>query len=205
MYPTMFPDGAPPETAPLIAPLPRTEEARLREQYDHSPNLFAEQARGVDAEEEKRLREQFPTMYPAQEAHPNPTGDAQPAAGSEAAAFELPQGMDPQDPGVAAFRQLATEARIDGPRATKLLQMHRESMQRSVQAAFAAEQEQWEQAGRADAELGGNAYEGNRQFVIDLVRRHGSAEMADALGQVKAMHPDLLRLLVRLGRALEDA
>ena len=78
-------------------------------------------------------------------------------------------------------------------------------MQRSVQAAFAAEQEQWEQAGRADAELGGNAYEGNRQFVIDLVRRHGSAEMADALGQVKAMHPDLLRLLVRLGRALEDA
>jgi hypothetical protein len=185
-------------------------DAALREAYPNSPGLF--EPPSVDTAQEVALREAYPNspgLFAREPPAATPTPDAAKEASEtgESAAppadFKLPDGIDPNDTGLAEFRKLAGESGLAGERATKLLEMHRAGVHTTLRNAQARAEAQWERALLADPELGGGNFDANRRFAADVARRYGSDSLADAIAQAKAMHPDWFRLLVRLGRAAE--
>ncbi|WP_150106359.1 hypothetical protein [Anaeromyxobacter dehalogenans] len=130
----------------------------------------------------------------------------EPAAAPESPLdLEAPAGMDPADPILGEFKKVADELGLDGEGASRFLEMHERSLE-AWRETWDAQVTSWEKAARDDQEIGGDRFDSSIGIARDVVSEFGTRELEEALdAHGYGNHPELVRLLVRVGTALRDA
>lgn len=189
-----------------------------------SPTSNAPPETGGDRE--AMLREAFPSMFPKE---PPPATDAQsalvetqrtePAATRDAPSAEpvdlaasglavtLPAGMVP-DETLAAFDSAARDLHLDAAGAQRLVDLHHQAVERVAAEETAAWHEVtsgWRDAVKADKEIGGPNFDANVKLARQVLDTYGPGLKAELKNLGLGNHPEVIRLLVRVGRALPAA
>lgn len=119
--------------------------------------------------------------------------------------LEAPAGMDPNDPILGEFKKVADELGLDGPGASRFLEMHERSLE-VWRETWDAQVTSWEKSARDDQEIGGEQFDSSIGIARGVVSEFGTRELEDALNaHGYGSHPEFVRLLVRVGKALRDA
>lgn len=148
---------------------------------------------------------------PAEAAPAEAEKAPEPAAPVDPASYEvtLPEGMTREDPLVAAFLEGAAGASLDG----KAVQAVLDKTAPLVAAALAAPHKAWEQlnsdwqaAIKADPDVGGAKLPAAVESVTNLLDRHGSAELKEALKVTGAVNnPAVFKFLHKMAAAYAES
>jgi hypothetical protein len=125
--------------------------------------------------------------------------------------LKLPEGWDAKHTGLTEFREAAAEAGLDSKKAQRLFDMHAKAVGELAAAgtererAADAEVSSWAAKTKADPEFGGERLEATRGAVGELLKEFGTDGTRELFSGPIGDHPEMVRLLVRVGRALQNA
>lgn len=139
----------------------------------------------------------------------------QPGAGGDPktgapADYELkaPEGTQVPPENLKAFATDAKAMGLSAEQAQKLVEYQSKASaaaQAANDAAWAQTQKEWDASIRADAELGGAAFEANRDIATKALARFGTPKLAQELGRIGyGQAPEFQRLLLRVGKAIAE-
>lgn len=132
--------------------------------------------------------------------------DGRPPGATEPASLELdaPEGFDASSPLFGEFRKVAGEIGLDQEQASRVLELHQRALAQQDEA-WAAQVTKWEQDFGADAEIGGGRRDESLSVARAVVEEFGTPALFDALdAHGYGSHPEVIRLLTRIGRELRD-
>lgn len=127
--------------------------------------------------------------------------------------LKLPAGVKADDPTIGEFKKLATEAKLDGKAAQAIYDLHHrvnaaaaEAAQKAQDAVFEQERAGWIATLKADKEIGGAAYETNKQIALKpFVKFPAGAEAKKLLDESGfGDHPAFVRLFLQIGKAMGE-
>jgi hypothetical protein len=142
-----------------------------------------------------------PPVAPAAPAPPagQQQSQAAPAAIPEAYQFTPPEGLTLDEGAVAEFTPIARELGLNQAQAQKLVDLYGA---RFMGATPEAQIQKWEADLMADPEAGSSSAIAAAKSVV---QNFGTPELRDALNKSGlGSHPELVRLLARVGRALQS-
>lgn len=143
------------------------------------------------------------------EAEP-PAAEAPQGAPEAYADFTMPEGFQlPADIG-GDLTTLAKELNLPQAEAQKLIDLgvrHAQALQGAMAETLSDAKAQWADAVRADAEIGGEQFPVHMATAKKALTAFGTPALTQVLNQTGlSLHPEVLRLLVRVGEAIsEDA
>ena len=130
-----------------------------------------------------------------------------PAASQQAAAvperYEItpPEGLALDEAGMNQFTPLARKHGLSQEAAQDLVNLYASHMQ----GALSGQIQTWEKAVRADQEIGGQNLSTSLEGAKRVLSRYGTPELTAALDQTgMGSHPELVRLLARVGKAINQ-
>ncbi len=131
-------------------------------------------------------------------------------SGEDAPEFELsiPEGFEVDEAALADLKTLAKEAGLKPEQAQKLVDMHvgvQKALVERADAAIAEHAKAMQAAVKADKEIGGAAFESSLKVAKATLSRFGTPELVAAVNESGlGNHPELIRLLVRVGKATSE-
>lgn len=139
-------------------------------------------------------------------------GEAKAAARVPYDALKLPEGMPADQPAFAAFKDQALELGVEPEKAQKLIDTVAPQMKEALEAPYNQWAEtvvEWVRQCKEDKEFGGADFEKNLAFASQFIDKIGGSEAAavrKALNFTGAgNNPDMVRFLVRAGKAMQEA
>jgi hypothetical protein len=158
-----------------------------------------------------------PATGPGGEASPSPAeGEAPAAAEGEKAAeaapaeltISLPEGVEADAGLMEGFTATAKELGLTSESAQKLVDTYAKASvaaQQRAEEAFAARQQEWQQAVKADPKIGGEQLTANLGRANAALGKFGSPELVALLQQTGlSNHPEMVKFAIRVGRAMGD-
>lgn len=135
-------------------------------------------------------------------------GDGPTGAPDEYEAFTLPEGVT-IDPEVDTnLKTLAKELNLNQAQAQKVADLGAQLSQKwasSLQSQIDANAEAWAEATRTDQELGGDKLQENLGLAKSTLDKFGTPELRTLLNDSRlGNNPEVIRLLVNVGRAVSD-
>jgi hypothetical protein len=122
--------------------------------------------------------------------------------------FQLPAEIRLEPSLLDLFHGRARDMNLSQAAAQSLIDVHLECLQayrRAQHEAAALQQEEWLEAVRSDAEIGGPRLAENLGFAAEAIRRLGSPALRDILNESGlGNHPEVVRFFVRAGMALGE-
>ncbi len=198
-----------PRTGPDAPPsTPSDPDALARMAF---PSMFAEEppAPTSAADPAPTADATPPTGDVPRPEHAAPSSDA-PASSPVALAasglsITLPAGTAPDAEALAAFDTAARDLGLDGTAAQHLVDLHSQALAREVAASDAAWKDLsggWYDAVKGDKEIGGASFDANVQLAREVLDRFGPELKTDLKAMGLTNHPEIVRLLVRVGKAI---
>lgn len=147
-----------------------------------------------------------------------PAEGATPAAGAPAATpaaaapaapenytFDLPEGVQMPEEGLAAFSKFAKDRGMSQDDAQALLGELAPAMQGRQAQLLAQARADWQGRTKADAEIGGDKLNENIAVAKKALEQFGSPELTAMLNETGlGDHPDLVRAFYRVGKAISE-
>lgn len=130
---------------------------------------------------------------------------AQEAAAPEAYELKAPEGREFDEGVLGAFTDVARELNLSNEAAQKVLDKIAPALAEKVERGIAETRAQWAEQSRSDTEFGGKALEENlgvARKALDSFGTPALRELLDSSGL--GNHPEVIRLLVRAGRAISE-
>lgn len=165
----------------------------------------------AQAEGQPTQPEQTP---PADAATPPAEGEAKTeeaapdGAPEEYADFTLPEGLAFDEEVLGEFKNLAKERNLSQEDAQKFTDLGAKLIQVSQAKTLAqieAVQRQWFEAAQTDKEFGGDKLTENLAVAKRALDTFGTPELSKMLGDTKqGNHPEVIRLLFRVGNAISE-
>lgn len=125
--------------------------------------------------------------------------------------FKTPEGVELDKELLGKFEALAKESGIKPDAAQKVLDFHLANQKAAAEKAEADDKAlwtAWKKAAAEDKEYGGKDFEANKKLaqkaVVHLVGGNISPEMKELLSGPMGDHPEFVRLMVRVGKALAE-
>lgn len=186
-------------------------ETEHRALFPNSPELFVPKAPEMPPPDDTELRKAFSNRMssslfpnkPTTTAAPRPV-PTRPATAPADLELKLPEGLDANDPTIAAFKRLAAESGLDSAKAQRLFDAHREALASQERAAL-GEIDGWFTASQNDEEIGGQKFEATTTAAVALVNEFGTPALKEFLSGAVGEHPEVRRLLSRVSTALRTA
>lgn len=124
--------------------------------------------------------------------------------------FTLPEGIELDPQSLTEAKQLFAADGLSQERAQSYVDLYAGKLKEAVEAPYrlwAETQRDWQQAVRADREIGGAKLSSNLAVAAKAVDRFGGDALRQALNLSGAgNHPDVVRAFIRIGKAIsEDA
>jgi len=180
------------------SPAQATTDAGEVKQQEQKP---AEQTTATKSTEQK----------PAEAGKEGTTGqktEEQKAAVPEKYELKLPEGS-PLD--ASAIERIAAEAKAQGltnEQAQALLVRESNAVKgfwNATQERVKKEQDSWVEKSKSDAEIGGDNFVRNTELAHRVLQKFGSEELLNELDRTRyGNHPELVRLLSRIGKAMSE-
>lgn len=142
-------------------------------------------------------------------AETKPSDDAGKADGEKAidpAAYEFkaPEGMELDAASVDDFRAVAAELKLSPEAAQKVVDIAIKREQARAEA-FATQVQAWGDEVRADKDIGGAKLDENLGVARKAIDQFGSPELKSLLDSTgMGNHPEVVRMMVRIGRAISE-
>lgn len=117
----------------------------------------------------------------------------------------LPAGIEADPQSIAALDTIARDAGLDGATAQKLVDLHTAATDRystEIDTAWAAQRADWRATAERDVEIGGARLNENVALARSVLDRFGPGFKAAITDLGLGNHPELIRMLVRIGKAL---
>lgn len=119
--------------------------------------------------------------------------------------FEAPEGKTFDPELIAKFGELAGELGLSNEGANKLVNGMSQMLEQKQQQALQQVQNSWIESAKADSEFGGDALNENLGYARKALDTFGTPALTDFLNQTGAgNHPELIRVLVKVGRMLGE-
>ncbi|HVJ40140.1 MAG TPA: hypothetical protein VM639_01535 [Dongiaceae bacterium] len=136
--------------------------------------------------------------------------DAETQAAGPYADFTLPEGIDVDPQSLTEAKQLFAADGLSQERAQSYVDLYAAKLKEAVETPYriwADTQRDWQQAVKADREIGGAKLGSNLAIAAKAVDRFGGEALRQALNISGAgNHPDVVRAFIRIGKAIsEDA
>lgn len=152
-----------------------------------------------------------PTPSPEPTPNPSPTPEPPPAPKAEPLAQDaltFPEGFTADEKFTPKFLEIANELGLTKDGANKLVALQAEYAKEGSERATQAWQDtvkQWEDAVKADPEIGGTKMDESLGAVRKLIDSHGSKELLDALN-ISGMgsNPHLIRMLHKVAKEVNE-
>ena len=180
------------EAAPVAAP-PAQESAAKAGEGETKPATDS----FLDAEEEGK---------PSADADAK-GDDTQKSAPEAYQPFDLPQGVDIDQPLLEAATPLFRELKLDQPGAQKLVSFYAELQGKAhaqLLSNYAQVKQDWAEASRSDPELGGDNLTRTKQHASQALSKLAPGARAVLVEYGLDRHPEVLRLLSRAGAKLSE-
>ncbi len=136
----------------------------------------------------------------------NPAGDqAKPQGAPEKYEFKLPDGVQLDDKGTAAFSEVAKELNLTQDAAQKVLDKMGPVIAGRHAEALTQAKAQWVEAAQTDKEFGGDKLSENLAVAKKALDTFGSPELRTLLNESGlGNHPEMIRLMFRAGQAISE-
>lgn len=145
---------------------------------------------------------------PASEAKPDDKAQAEKTVELE---IKLPEGIKIDEADLQQFKTVASEVKLSSEQASKLAAWEADRMQKLANAQAEVKQKQdreWAKAIRADEELGGENLKRTQADINKALVKFGGKEAAKISATFTDLgidnHPEIARLVARVGRALAE-
>lgn len=202
------------DTAPTT-PAPAAEAAPAAPVAETTPaSILATAATEAPKVAETPAPAAAPTAPPAEAKVETKTETPAAAATPKPAPVEVaaPKGLTVDATALEGFKAVAAEVGLDSPKAQKVLDYYagiaaaREAEARKADdARFAAQESQWLAEAKAAPDIGGQRWAESEAAVRRAVTRFEAQPVARLLHAAGlGNHPEVLRLFVRLGRAVAE-
>jgi hypothetical protein len=193
-YPSMGGKGSASAPAPRAALDP--EMAELARRYPSLAKSLGVEVAAEKAPVDPDLAKRYPSLE-ADQADEDSDG-----AGT---GLQAPEGFDVKSPHWAEFSRTADEVGLDQAAATKLLKVY-DSEQKARAEAWDKAIEGWGQQSQKDQEIGGGNWDRSLKVANDVAQEFGTPALLTLLEDYgHGNHPEVIRLLVRVGDALAKA
>jgi hypothetical protein len=117
----------------------------------------------------------------------------------------VPAGLDAADPLLAELKTSGSKLGLDRTKASAVVALHAK-VSAAQDAQLAAMHEGWQQAAKADEEIGGDNFQVAMADARSALREFGTPELHRVLGAFNlGVHPEIVRLLARVSRELHRA
>lgn len=188
-FPSMFTDAPPTASQSTpVAPGPAADPDLLRAFPSMAPDAGA------------------PAASAPADAATSPTTAGRTVTFHDVGEVTIPSAAHLDDADLSALAEAARELHLDAPATQRLLDLHAQAAENLTTAADAAWRETvagWRSAVQADGEVGGAAFAENVAVARGVIARYGTPALKAALNETGlGSHPELVRLMVRVGRAL---
>lgn len=123
-------------------------------------------------------------------------------------AFKLPEGMEMDTARLEAFSPIAKELGLTQDNAQKLVEFYADAVKTTAEAQhkqWADTQTEWATSSKSDKEFGGAKFAENVSHAKKALEKFGTpelSELAEAYGM--GNHPEFIRLLYRVGKAMSE-
>jgi hypothetical protein len=122
--------------------------------------------------------------------------------------LEAPEGSSLGEDYVSSLADFARENGLSQEAAQAMLDREvgaSQEAQRAREQAIATEQQKWRDTVQSDKEIGGDRFAESTQLARKVIHKYGSDELIQELNDSGyGDHPELVRLLVRIGREMSD-
>jgi len=130
--------------------------------------------------------------------------DAAPAV-PEKYEFKLPEGVQMDETGIGAFSEYAKAQGLTQEAAQAQLEAMAPAMQAAQVARLEKAKTDWLEAAKADKEYGGDAFSDNLKVADKALNELGTPELTKLLKSSGLNHhPEVIRLLVKAGKAMSE-
>ncbi len=135
-----------------------------------------------------------------------PQGDqAKPQGAPEKYEFKLPDGVQLDDKGTAAFSEVAKELNLSQEAAQKVLDKMGPVIAGRHAEALTQAKAQWVESAQTDKEFGGDKLTENLAVAKKALDTFGTPELRTLLNESGlGNHPELIRLMFRAGKAISE-
>lgn len=132
--------------------------------------------------------------------------DTPPAsAAPESYTFDLPEGSQLPEEGVAAFSEFAKKQGLSQDAAQDLLSKMAPAMQDRQARLLEQARADWQAQTKADKEIGGDKLNENLAVAKKALEKFGTPELTAMLNETGlGNHPDLVRTFYRIGKAISE-
>lgn len=122
--------------------------------------------------------------------------------------LKLPDGVEADPELLKGFKALAQENKVPAQAAQGLVDLFVKAQQaqaEKLRSTWETQQSQWAESLKADKEIGGAQYEANKAVANKALSKFGSPALVNALVQSGlANHPDMVRFVVKVGKAMAE-
>lgn len=122
--------------------------------------------------------------------------------------FTVHESMDADTPVMGEFAKLAKESNLSQEVAQKFVDLASKMQTgntEAMQEAIETQAEQWAEESKGDKEFGGDAFAENLSLAKSALDQFGTPELKALLNQSKlGNHPEVLRFMVRAGKAISQ-
>lgn len=171
-------------------------------------------AAGVPAAAPAAADPQAASGSPSPGAAASKAADSKEPVGTEASAvfdvssLKMPEGFAKDDAVLSEFGKLAKDAGIKGEHAQKMFDLYANTVgaqQKKATESLAAEHARWVESLKSDKEVGGQTFDANVKLAQKAMHKYATPELRDFLSSTGlGNHPELVRLMVRVGKALGE-
>ncbi len=130
---------------------------------------------------------------------------AKPQGAPEKYEFKLPEGIQLDDAGTAAFSEVARELNLTQEAAQKVLDKMGPVIAGRHAEALTQAKAQWVEAAQADKEFGGDQLSENLAVAKKALDTFGTPEFRTLLNESGlGNHPEMIRMMYRAGKAISE-
>lgn len=133
--------------------------------------------------------------------------DDKPQGAPEKYEFTMPEGMVLDEALSSQVEPVLRELNLTNEQANKLASTfaaHRASEAQRQHDAYAQQVDDWGKAARDDKEYGGTAFDENVKLAQKAIGAYGTPELKALLNDGFGNHPELIRVFVRVGKAMQE-
>lgn len=196
--------GRPAEPSPTTPPAPSGSpeaelQARIQRTYSKTTDASGKKAdpSPEQAEVDRRTAKTYGLKLEPQAAAPTPTST--PVA---APALRLPEGLDPKAPEFIEFSK--TIDGLEPARAQKVLDWWHGKQTAELKAAD-DQVDSWRKTSISDTEFGGDRFKESLGASKGLIAEFGSDGLRELVDGPIGNHPEVIRFLTRVAKALRNA
>lgn len=117
--------------------------------------------------------------------------------------FTLPDGVEVDEAAAEQFKELARDLNLTQEQAQKLVDLQASRVQAQAEA-WDKQLSDWADGARADKEFGGDKFDENIAVAKKALDKFGTPELRETLDAGYGNHPEVIRLLYRVGKAISD-